>query len=66
MKVREIKKCEGTRKILENPRNLGETYFISEILYLYIMYSDCGTSFCVSLSLCYRVLQIVREVSREE
>lgn len=57
----------GDEKNLREPRNLCETYFISEILYLYIMYSDCGTSFCVSLSLCYRVLdQIAREVSREE
>jgi len=51
-------KPEGakTKKIFRELRNLCEIYFISEILYLYIMYSDCGTSFYVILSLCYRVL----------
>lgn len=44
------------KKIFRELRNLCETYFISEILYLYIMYSDCGTSFYVILPLCYRVL----------
>lgn len=67
IKVREVRDEGRGQKNLRELRNLWETYFISEILYLYIMYSNCGTSFYVSLSLCYDVLdRIVREVSREE
>lgn len=46
----------GEKNFFRELRNLCETYFIPEILYLYIMYSDCGTSFYVILPLCYRVL----------
>lgn len=57
-KVREIRGRRGAAKknFFRELRNLCETYFIPEILYLYIMYSDCGTSFYVILPLCYRVL----------